>query len=127
MAAHQKNMQVVTQALMRIRELAHKSQLSCGSTVLSEIEEIANQAVQQKNWQVFRQALMRIRLSARQGKSSVDASAQTPLKEIEEIADRLHNVPSMLLNGTPCDAAGLLNDGSSRHWPTGISAEGLTS
>ena len=75
---------------------------------------------QEHNWIAVSHAFMRIRVLAREGRSSDAASA---LREIEEIADRLHNVPHMVLSGTPCDAGYLLKVGVDATWPTGISDE----
>ena len=75
--------------------------------------------VQAKNLAVIGGALVRIRSLAREGQSSDAAAA---LREIEEIADRLHNVPKMMVIGTSCDAEHLLMVGIDESWPTGISA-----
>lgn len=50
------------------------------------------------------------------------AEALNAIKLVEEIADRMHNVPSMLMRGIECNAMHLLNVGVDESWPTGITS-----
>lgn len=71
-----------------------------------------------KNLAVLGGALIQIRSASRSG----DMTAEQALERIYEIADRVHNVPSMISTGQVCDAEALLNDGVCEHWPTGLTA-----
>lgn len=51
-----------------------------------------------------------------------DMTAEQALRSIYELADRMHNVPSMISSGQACDAEALLKDGVCEHWPTGLTA-----
>lgn len=71
-----------------------------------------------KNLAVLGGALIQIRSASRGG----DMTAEQALERIYEIADRVHNVPSMISTGQACDAEALLKDGVCEHWPTGLTA-----
>lgn len=78
------------------------------------------------NMGVLSLAMCNIRADAVEAKHLITNESVKPedllntLNQIEQTADRLHNVGGFMASGIACDAAYLLFHGIDNRWPTGI-------
>jgi hypothetical protein len=116
--------ETIEQAIEAIREKAYTDE-SYKSAILDKLHTMQNFEV---NLWALSIAMGSIRSIAQKNKIPVNEDVLTledpaqHLKEIEQIADRLHNVPGYLLDGTPCDGLYLYLNGVDENWPTGLVA-----